>query len=451
MFCVLHLFSEMGKVKKIQLSRIKALMVFCEALLLLFTAQWLYNQYNSQHAQLKKNLTELFTDVQRRITDSLLLTHVTEPATINKSYIAYAAVTPPNNNEEGQKIKLSPQGMHRLLSGAGISTIEEKKLFRMDTIIFNEIFTSGMRQNGWNFSSEWINSSDSDIKAKSAIFIKSDFFTNANGIVVNNYWWYLFWRLLPQVFFSLILLSLTATAFWVTFRSLESQIKLSGMKDDFISNMSHELKTPIATVKVALEALSNFNIIDDPKRNREYLGMATHEMDRLELLATRVLNTSLLESGKIYLQQESYDLKKLVDEVLQAMQLRLQQAEAKVAFSATGNNFLIAMDKLHMQGVLVNLLDNSLKYSDKPVHIDIRLTERNAAIQLSLTDNGPGIPEEYKEKVFEKFFRVPTGNRHNTKGYGLGLSYAAQVMRQHNGSINVNNVSAGGCVFTLTF
>ena len=308
-----------------------------------------------------------------------------------------------------------------------------------------------MRQNGWNFHSEWINSSDSNSKGDKAIFIPSSFFTNENGVIVNNISWYLFMKLLPQICFVFILLFLTAAAFRITFRSLKAQIKLGNLKDDFISNMSHELKTPISTVKVALEALSNFNAIDDKELSREYLGMAAAEMDRLELLATHVLNTSLLESGKLYLQRESYDLKKLVDEILQVMQLRLTQHNAKISFKTTGNNFLIPIDKLHTQGVLINLIDNSLKYGVSPVHINICLTENNGAVQLTLSDNGPGIPDEYREKVFEKFFRVPTGNRHNTKGYGLGLSYAAQVMRQHNGSINVNNVAEGGCMFTLTF
>ena len=151
------------------------------------------------------------------------------------------------------------------------------------------------------------------------------------------------------------------------------------------------------------------------------------------------------------MQQESYDLQKLVQEVLQTMQLRLQQHNATASFTTEGTDFRIPIDKLHMQGVLVNLIDNSLKYGVAPVHINVALAAENGAVRLSFTDNGPGIPEEYKEKVFEKFFRVPTGNRHNAKGYGLGLSYAAQVMRQHNGNINVNNVAGGGCVFTLTF
>lgn len=437
----------MKGVKKTDLKWLKGLMLSCQVLLVLFTAQWLYSQYSEQQAELKKDLSKLFNDVQHKITDSLLLNNI-DPSLVNRSYLTTEA-----NTSTGSQNAISPAALHNILSKMrpSLSSVEEKKLFRMDTIVFNEMFTSEMRHQGWNFNSRWINSSDSDKKGTAAIFIASNFFTNANGVVVNNYWWFLFLKLLPQILFVAILLFLTATAFYITFRNLKAQINLGHMKDDFISNMSHELKTPIATVKVALEALNTFNIIDDPKKGREYLSMATAEMDRLELLATRVLNTSLLETGNIYLQQESYELDKLVQEVIQSMQLRVKQFGASLSYKTTGNNFRIPMDKLHMQGVLVNLIDNSLKYGDKPVHIDIQLSELNGSVRLELKDNGPGIPEEYKERIFEKFFRVPTGNRHNIKGHGLGLSYAAQVMRQHSGNISVNNVATGGCMFTLTF
>ena len=425
-------------------------MIFSQVVLLLFTAQWLYSQYAEQQEQLKKNLTKVFTDVQQKISDSLYMANVVGPvATGNPATVTIEALP---DSEQTRNVGLSTAGRYKILSSTmRISGAEEKRLFKVDTIVFNELFTSQMRQNGWNFSSEWINSSDSNKKAAGALFINSNFFTDNNGVVVSNYRHYIFWKLLPQMFFVLILLSLTATAFVVTFKSLKAQIKLSVLKDDFISNMSHELKTPIATVKVALEALNNYNIIDDPKLSREYLGMATSEMDRLELLATRVLNPSLLETGKIYLQQESHDLKELVDGVLTAMQPRLRQHDAKVSFYASGDRFPVHVDVLHMQGVLVNLIDNSLKYGIAPVRINIDLAEQEGKVRLALTDNGPGIPEEYKEKVFEKFFRVPTGNLHNTKGYGLGLSYVAQVMRQHKGKIDVNNIAEGGCMFTLTF
>jgi signal transduction histidine kinase len=440
----------MGGTKKTKLQWIKGLMLLCQVVLLLFTAQWLINQYNDQQEQLKKSLTKIFTDVQWKISDSLLYTNVYDPLPASIRSVPAPAVQPTDKN--GKKVTLSPEGLHRILTGAShISRDEEKVLFNIDTIRFNELFASQMRQNGLNFRSEWINSSDSNSRGAQAIFIQSNFFTDGHGVVVRNITWYLLLKLLPQICFVSILLLLTSGAFWITFRSLKAQIKLSNLKDDFISNMSHELKTPIATVKVALEALRNFNAIDDKKLSREYLGMAAAEMDRLELLATHVLNTSLLESGTLRLQRESYDLKKLVDEVMQVMQLRFAQHDAKVTFESNGSNFLIAMDKLHTQGVLVNLIDNSLKYGVSPVRIHIGLTESNGAVQLKISDNGPGIPDEYREKVFEKFFRVPTGNRHNTKGYGLGLSYAAQIMRQHNGSINVRNAVEGGCVFTLTF
>ena len=377
----------------------------------------------------------------------MLLTQVIDPQPADQVRQA----NQPDVRGNDHKVALSPQGLHRVLYGAGnITGAQEECLFRMDTIVFNEMFVSEMRNKGWDFDAQWINNNDSNKNGKS-IFIKSDFFTQENGIVIKDYSGYLFTMLLPQLFFVLVLLSLTTAAFLITFRSLKTQIKLGSMKDDFISNMSHELKTPISTVKLALEALNNYNIIDDPKRSREYLGMATSEMDRLELLATWVLNTSLLENGKMHIQAESYDLRKLVEDVLQAMQLRFASQDATISFEATGTNFIVPIDKLHIQGVLVNLLDNSLKYAIDPPHILIRLTESGGAVKLALTDNGPGIPEEYKEKIFEKFFRVPTGYRHNTKGYGLGLSYAAQVMRQHNGTINVQNINTGGCVFTLTF
>jgi signal transduction histidine kinase len=440
----------MPATKQNKLKWIKGLMLFSQALIVVFAVQWLISQYNERQAQLKQNLTELFTDVQQRISDSLLMTNVYDTSVMSK--IALAGTVQAYTSDSMTHVRLSKKGAHSIMAGTSISSAEQKKLFGMDSILFNDMFAAEMRKNGWFFNSEWINNSDSDkAKASREIFIRSNFFTDAKGVVVKDYRGYIMGRMVTPSVFVLLMLSLTAAAFIIAYRSLKAQIKLSLLKDDFISNMSHELKTPIATVKVALEALSNYNIIDNPKLNREYLGMATSEMDRLELLATRVLNTSLLETGKIYLEQVRYDLRRLVDEVLQTMQLRVQQHNAKVTFDVTGSNFMIAMDKLHMQGVLVNLLDNSLKYGEKPIRIHIELKEASGAVQLAFKDNGPGIPEEYKEKVFEKFFRVPTGNRHNTKGYGLGLSYAAQVMRQHNGSIYVNNVAEGGCVFTLTF
>jgi signal transduction histidine kinase len=133
------------------------------------------------------------------------------------------------------------------------------------------------------------------------------------------------------------------------------------------------------------------------------------------------------------------------------MQIRIAQQQAQVKVDFSGSDFSIKADSLHLQGVLNSLLDNSLNYCEQTPSVFIWLEEQSSTVILTVSDNGIGIPEEYLNRVFDKFFRVPSGNRHNVKGYGLGLSYAASVMQQLNGSISVRNNPEGGCTFTLTF
>lgn len=436
--------------KGYKITRIKSLMLLSYTMLIAFAGHWLYTQYVNEKNQLQKDIAKLFTNVQEQISDSLLWEKVVNPS-LNGHAIAQVQVADTLRLAAGAD-PITEQGVRQVLKNVRkLSKAEEKEMFRVDTIVFNEIFTQRMHDHGWDFSSQWVNTKSNPRRADGDIFIMSNFFTSEYGVVIRHYASFLAKRMLPQVFFILFLLAITAIAFRTTYISLKKQMGLTELKDDFISNMSHELKTPVATVKVALEALNNFNVMEHPERSKEYLQMAVIEMSRLELLVNRALSTSLLESGKLALQKEKYDLKALTEEVLLGLQLKLQQHDAKVVLETVGNNFLSSVDKMHTQGVLINLIDNSIKYGVKPVEIKITLTEQDETIQLAVADNGPGIPEEYSERVFEKFFRVPTGNRHNTKGYGLGLSYAAQVMQQHMGSISVANIPNGGCRFTLTF
>lgn len=439
----------MNNGKTSRLPRIKALMLLSFTLLIAFSAHWLVAQYNNEKHQLQKDLSALFINVQEDISDSLLWANVVNPVlaaadTTKGTYGSLAANT---------KDPIVARGTRMVLNNVKkLSKSQEKELFRTDTMVFNDIFNLSMKEQGYDFTTEWVHTNDrNNTIAKNDIFIMSSFFTDEHGIVVKNYQSYLTRKMLYPCIFILFLLTITAIAFRTTYLSLVKQMKLSILKNDFISNMSHELKTPVATVKVALEALKNFNVMQQPERSREYLEMAVLEMNRLELLVNRSLSTSLLESGKLAMQKEECNLRTLTEEVMLAMQPKLLLHEAKVVLETTGNNFSSHLDKMHTQGVLINLIDNSIKYGVKPVEIKITLTETADTIQLCVSDNGPGIPEEYREKVFEKFFRVPTGNKHNAKGYGLGLSYAAQVMQQHMGSIRVVNIPEGGCRFTLTF
>ena len=266
---------------------------------------------------------------------------------------------------------------------------------------------------------------------------------------LGNSFAYLLKKIASPVLFSLFLVGVTILSFLLLYRNLLRQRRLADIKNEFISNITHELKTPIATVGVAIEALRNFNAINDPARTKEYLDISQNELQRLSLLVDKVLKLSMFEKQEIELKYEELELKDIVDEVVSSMKLQLDKHNATVLVSNEGITRLEG-DRLHLLSVVFNLLDNALKYSNGNTAIKINMKENENEVELSVADNGIGISPEYKEKVFEKFFRVPDGNKHNTKGYGLGLSYVAHVVERHRGRIQVESQQGLGTKFIIT-
>jgi len=255
-------------------------------------------------------------------------------------------------------------------------------------------------------------------------------------------------KLKMPILFSLLLVGITIASFVALYRNLLRQHRLAQMKNDLISNITHELKTPIATVGVAIEALKNFNAIQNPERTREYLDISQNELQRLGLLVDKVLKLSMFEKKEMEIKYELFNLKDVVDEVVASLGLQLEKYHARISISLEGDT-TIKGDRLHLLSVVFNLLDNALKYSkDNPV-IQVSLKQLGEQVELQVADNGIGIPTQYKDKVFEKFFRVPAGDTHNAKGHGLGLSYVAQVVRRHNGTIKVESREGLGSTFTI--
>ncbi len=252
-----------------------------------------------------------------------------------------------------------------------------------------------------------------------------------------------------QIFGSILMTLILTTAFAFIYHTLRRQKRLSDIKNEFISNITHELKTPIATVHVALEALQNFNAIDDPKKTKEYLDISISELNRLELLVDNVLKRSMLEKESIKLELSTIDLHQILKNVLQTLKLQFEHSGTLVSIKKVNDYFMTTGDQLHIESVIYNLLDNALKYSNDNPELNIKLYKENNNIVLSIQDNGIGIPKEYKDKIFQPFFRVPNMDRHNVKGYGLGLSYVAQIIKLHNGTINVSEGSNKGSVFTI--
>ncbi|MFN2456852.1 MAG: sensor histidine kinase [Chitinophagaceae bacterium] len=260
---------------------------------------------------------------------------------------------------------------------------------------------------------------------------------------------YLVKRITIPVLLSLFLVGFTVVSFSLLYRNLLRQRRLADIKNEFISNITHELKTPIATVSVAIEALRSFNASLDPKKTKEYLDISANELQRLSLLVDKVLKLSMFEKKEVELKYELLNMQDLVKEVTSSMRLQFEKHQAMVNISHEGDTTLQG-DRLHLVSVIFNLLDNALKYSNEKSRIGITITGTDSKVSLCVADNGIGVPDEYRKKIFEKFFRVPTGNLHNAKGYGLGLSYVANVAEKHNGEIKVERAESEGSRFILT-
>lgn len=266
---------------------------------------------------------------------------------------------------------------------------------------------------------------------------------------IDHYNSYLLKKVFPQGVFSLFLLLTTGLAFGFIYRSLRQQQRLAALKNDFISNVAHELKTPIATVGVAIESLRNFDALREPERTAEYLDISKHELNRLSMLVDKVLKMAIFEQKEPDLHLERFDFRQLVQEVLNSMKLQFEKYGATTVFTYESDPFDLLGDRIHLTNVIYNLLDNALKYSENAPKIHLELKAEDATITLRVSDQGIGIAPEYTGKVFEKFFRVPTGNRHNVKGYGLGLSYVASVLLKHGGRIRLESTPGIGSSFIL--
>lgn len=259
-----------------------------------------------------------------------------------------------------------------------------------------------------------------------------------------------FWKAItPQILFCIFLTLLTTGSFYTMNRSMRSQRRLMQMKNDFISNISHELKTPVSTVTVAIEALERFKGLDDPAKTGEYLMMAKSELQRLTLMVDRILQTASSGVGATPGSRILVNMDKIVGEVLDSLKLLFEKHRIHPNYDKRGSDFSLHGDPQQLTTLVYNLLDNALKYTREAPIISLILEDHVDELVLSVRDNGVGIPEQYHKRVFEKFFRVPSGDVHDIRGYGLGLSYVASVVKEHHGSITLDSAPGEGTCFVV--
>ncbi|HJP62721.1 MAG TPA: HAMP domain-containing sensor histidine kinase [Mucilaginibacter sp.] len=247
---------------------------------------------------------------------------------------------------------------------------------------------------------------------------------------------------------SVLLIVSAIAGFNYLVKTIQKQRKLAELKDDFINNMTHELKTPIATLTVAIEGLQKFNALNDQEKTQRYLQTSRNELVRLNDLVTKVLNISAFENDKIDLVKEKIDVDELLKDVIASEQLKTGK-QVGINYQNNGLTAIIA-DKVHFRNMLVNLVDNAIKYSGEHPKITVSCIKSGNDALISVKDNGPGIPKSHQQLIFDKFHRIPTGNVHNVKGTGLGLSYVKYIAEAHGGTVTVKSEINAGSEFIIS-
>lgn len=448
-------------------------MLASELLLAAFTGSWLIAQYREEEQRLHTDLEVVFNKTRDSVLNaaldkevSALLRDSTSPdgkqvklqfsfttgsgndmppiPTGSKGSIKAITIVR-NSGDSAPRVSFQTQALRTAVARTMKADDVLYKNFQssMDSMQFTEAFKIALQKKNNRLAA--VNTS---APGHDSIFVFTTSEAHNNFIKVEGYEPFLLKQILPQMGFSLLLLLLSGLTFMLAYRNMRRQQRFSKQKDNFISNISHELKTPVATTKVALEALSNYNALEDPRRSKQYLQMATWEMDRLEQLVNSVLNTIQSEQGMLQLHKEPMDLNALIREITQGMVPLMEEKQVNFTLHTPANPVIVTADKIHLRGAFYNLIDNALKYGGPVFNIGISIEEYTA--QVSIWDNGKGIPAVYHSQVFEKFFRVPQGNKHDVKGHGLGLSYARYAIQAHKGSIRLTSSADQGTAFMVS-
>lgn len=253
------------------------------------------------------------------------------------------------------------------------------------------------------------------------------------------------WLLLLSFLFSLIILLTFALSVFYILR----QKKISEMKSDFINNMTHEFKTPIATISVATDSITNPKVVNDPERIRYFAGMIKKENLRMNRQVEDILTIARLDQKDFEFNWEAIDVHELVDDAIQGIKIQIEKRNGKIETSFAASNSVITTDKIHCTNVIYNLLDNANKYSADSPQIRISTLNKNNGILISVEDKGIGMTKAVQSKIFERFYRQTTGNIHNVKGFGLGLNYVKAVLEANHGTISVQSEPGKGSRFDV--
>lgn len=255
------------------------------------------------------------------------------------------------------------------------------------------------------------------------------------------------WYIAGSIVFTLIILS----AFALTIRTMFNQKKLSEIKSDFINNMTHELKTPLATISLAIDALTNEKVIHDTDKIKYYSSMIKTENKRMNKQVEKILQAARIEKQDIKLKLQKLNTHEIISKVADNLSLQISDRSGQLNLNLEAVDHIIEADDVHFSNVVFNLLDNAIKYSKDKPEISISTKSDKHMLTIKIKDNGIGMNRETQSRVFEKFYRAHTGNIHDVKGFGLGLSYVKAIVEAHGGKVKVESTLGKGSTFFAMF
>ncbi len=246
------------------------------------------------------------------------------------------------------------------------------------------------------------------------------------------------------------LLLIIVLFFGYTLMVIVRQRQLSEVQKNFINNLTHELKTPISSIALAADVINDQKIIMSSQRLFKYARIIREQNKRLSKNVEKVLNLASLEKNRIHLNREEFVLTELLTEIIEQFEQSDFGQKAKIIFYPGENRQLIFTDKFYFTHLVLNILENAVKYCEQPPVVEITIRDKNKKLEIGFSDNGIGIPKSERSKIFKKFYRVPTGNVHNVKGFGLGLDYVKKIVVAHKWKIRVDENPKIGSIFTLS-
>jgi signal transduction histidine kinase len=237
------------------------------------------------------------------------------------------------------------------------------------------------------------------------------------------------------IFLSLLLSLAVISSLFYLLKIINQQKELAAIKNDLISNITHEFKTPIATISAAIEAIKNFNVLEDPEKTSKYLSMSSIQINKLHQMVEKLLETAMLDSEQLVLKKETVDIVDIAEKVVYKHQILAHKKE--LSFFTTLQPCYANVDVFHFENVISNLIDNAVKYGGNQIEMNINSVLNT--IEITVVDDGNGIEKNQKEKIFDKFYRVPKGNTHDVKGFGIGLYYCKKIIEKHEGFIGLTS------------